>query len=122
MTNPMMQTWETYTATWKEGPPDQRKALFETALSTDCVYRDPLGMARGWEALAAYIADFHAQIPGGHFVTRKFASHHQSSFAHWNMVNRQGDVIGEGHSFGQYDDAGKLISMTGFYDVASPQT
>ena len=118
MTDLLMQTWENYTASWREGTVDQQRALFAAALSTDCVYRDPLGMASGWDELAAYIANFHLQVPGGHFVTRKFASHHQRCMAHWNMVNRQGEVIGEGYSFGQYNATGKLTSMTGFYEVA----
>lgn len=118
MTDLLQQTWEHYTVSWREAPADQQRALFESALSHDCVYRDPLGMACGWDELATYIANFHSQIPGGHFVTRKFSSHHQRSLAYWNMVNGQGVVIGEGHSFGCYNEMGKLTSMTGFYDVA----
>lgn len=118
MNNELKQTWENYTAAWREAPAEQQQALFAAALSEGCVYRDPLGMASGWQELAAYIANFHQQVPGGYFVTRKFSSHHQRSIAHWDMVTGNGQVIGEGCSFGRYNEAGKLTSMTGFYDVS----
>jgi hypothetical protein len=118
MSDLLKQTWENYTASWREGPADKQQVLFASALSEDCVYRDPLCMASGWQELATYIENFHKQVPGGHFVTRKFSSHHQRSIAHWDMVNGNGQVIGEGFSFGHYNESGKLSSMTGFYDVS----
>jgi hypothetical protein len=59
--------------------------------------------------------DFHRQIPGGHFVTTWFLAHHQCSIAKWEMRNGENIVIGEGISYGTYNDEQKLLSMTGFF-------
>ncbi len=60
---------------------------------------------------------FHQQVPGGHFVTSYFLAHHDASIAKWNMVNAEGATIGEGVSYGQYNEQGALIAMTGFFET-----
>ncbi len=71
----------------------------------------------GWDALVAYMLDFHKQIPGGHFVTSYFLAHNKQSIAKWEMRNGEDAVMGEGISYGKYNEAGKLISMTGFFET-----
>jgi hypothetical protein len=110
-------TWDLYAASWKAGGSPEKRALFEQCLAPDCVYTDPLVRAEGWKALEAYMVEFHRQVPGGAFVTQDFLSHHDASIAVWTMVNGAGDPIGDGMSCGEYDDSGKLIRMTGFFDV-----
>ena len=115
---PLNQTWETYTASWKAATVAEKQALFAKSLDPDCVYNDPITAAAGWEELTAYMDAFHQQVPGGHFQTKTFASHHQQSMATWNMLDGKGQVIGEGTSYGKYNGAGKLIAMTGFFAAA----
>lgn len=108
--------WERYASSWKAETVDDKRALFEGSLDPECVYTDPLTQARGWQPLLDYMVEFHKQVPGGHFVTKEFFTHHQRSVARWNMVTGDGTVIGEGISYGEYTDAGKLRTMTGFFD------
>ena len=61
--------------------------------------------------------DFHKQIPGGNFVTTYFLAHSHKSIACWDMCDAQGNKIGEGISFGQYNNDSKLIAMTGFFEA-----
>lgn len=82
-----------------------------------CTYNDPLIKTIGWDELLPYMLDFHKQVPGGHFITTYFLAHHDQSIAKWEMKNGQNEVIGEGVSYGQYNDSGKLISMTGFFET-----
>jgi hypothetical protein len=110
-------TWETYAASWKAGTAEEKKALFVESLSPDCVYTDPVTQATGWDELVAYMLDFHRQIPGGHFVTRSFHHHHGFSLAHWDMVTGVGTVVGDGASYARFGDEGKLVAMTGFFEV-----
>ena len=109
-------TWETYAASWKAPTAEEKRSLYEQSLSPDCVYTDPLTQARGWTELLAYMLDFHRQVPGGHFVTVEFIAHHQRSMARWKMCNGDDAVLGEGVSYGEYDDDGKLVVMTGFFE------
>ena len=117
MDHAMKTTWDTYTASWKAATVAEKQALFAASLDANCTYTDPLGTASGWDALTHTMHSFHQQIPCGYFVTHHFASHHNYSMAQWKMHNGDGVEIGEGVSFGQYNDQGKLVSMTGFYDT-----
>ena len=117
--SPSLQSiWEIYTASWKANSAADREALFAQSLDPACIYEDPLATAQGWAQLTACMDDFHRQVPGGHFVTHYFASHHRQSIAKWNMLNGSGQVIGEGVSYGRYNDQDRLVSMTGFFETA----
>ena len=109
--------WQLYVESWKVRSKDEKLALFERCLHRDSIYTDPLTQAKGWAALVDYMLDFHRQIPGGHFVTTWFLTHHQRSAAKWEMRNGENIVLGEGVSFGMYDDEHKLLSMTGFFET-----
>lgn len=109
--------WELYATAWKVKTEAEKHTLFEQSLARECIYRDPLTVAKGWDALTAYMLEFHTMIPGGHFVTREFKAHNDRSIAEWNMCAGDGSVVGVGISYGEYNSAGKLTSMTGFFDV-----
>ncbi len=109
------QTWERYAAIWKAEGATEKRALCDACLSPECVYTDPRTQARGVDELITYMVEFHGQVPGGHFVTTEFFTHHQRSLAKWNMVGADGEVLGDGVSYGEYDADGKLTAMTGFF-------
>ena len=115
------KVWETYTSTWRAKTELEKRKAFAECLSIDCIYRDPLVVADGWDALIAYMLDFHKTVPGGYFVTREFKSHNQRSISEWNMCAENGTVIGIGISYGEYNAEGKLTSMSGFFDSTQEQ-
>ena len=117
MSTEFESTWATYTAAWKAGSDEEREALLGRAVQPDCHYADPLVQVEGWPALSAYMADLQRQVPGMHFVTRRFSVHHGRSMAQWHMLDAQAQVVGEGTSFGEYAADGRLRRMTGFFDV-----
>ncbi len=109
--------WETYVSAWREASAEGKRAALKRCAAPDCVYQDPLTFAEGQEALVDYMLAFHQQVPGGHFITNYFLAHHDASIAKWNMVNGEGATIGEGVSYGQYNQQGALIAMTGFFET-----
>jgi hypothetical protein len=111
------EVWETYASAWKEQTAAAKRAVLARSVASDGVYCDPLAECRGHDALIAYMLEFHKQVPGGHFVTTYFLPHHGRSIAKWNMLSGNGQKIGEGVSYGEYGSDGRLVSMTGFYDV-----
>ena len=111
------ETWETYAKSWKVPTPGEKRALYEAALSPTCTYTDPLHIARGWDELEAYMLEFHQQIPGGHFVTDTFLTHHGRGIAHWRMLDGDGVEQGTGTSYCEFGGDGKLIAMTGFFQA-----
>jgi hypothetical protein len=116
MSNDLKAVWEHYVSAWKVTSLAKKRELFAQCLVPACVYTDPLTVARGWDALLQYMVDFHAQVPGGHFVTQQFFAHHQCSVARWTMVSAQGETLDEGISYAEYDAEGRLRTMTGFFD------
>ena len=116
MNTEYQKTWELYAASWKAASEAERRGLFDMSLDSACVYSDPMTKTTGWDALLQYMAEFHKQIPGGHFVTTRFFAHNNKSAACWNMVTGDGTVIGDGVSFGEYSDTGRLTAMTGFFE------
>jgi len=119
MNHDIQQTWEHYVSSWKAATPEAARAAFARSLDPRCVYTDPLTQARGWDELAAAMQQFHAQVPGGHFVTTYFLAHHGKSIARWNMVGGDGAILGDGISYGEYSDAGMLVAMTGFFETGA---
>lgn len=117
MNTPHRDIWTTYTESWKVDAKEEKMALFEQCLDPACEYTDPLVQARGWQQLIEYMVDFHRQVPGGHFVTTWFLAHHQRSIAKWEMRNGENQPMGEGISYGTYNDHGKLLSMNGFFET-----
>ena len=119
--NTSRATWDTYTSAWKLASAQEK--LIVLACSTDpaCNYRDPLMHTVGHTELVDYMLSFHQQMPGGHFETTYFLSHHGRSIARWNMRDGHGAVVGDGISYGEYNDNGKLIGMTGFFTTPEAQ-
>jgi hypothetical protein len=116
MSHNFEQTWDTYTSSWMADSDAEKRKLFEKSLDIACQYSDPLIKANGWDELIKYMQDFHRQIPGGYFVTKYFLAHSNKSIAKWEMRNGDHVVLGDGISYGEYNDNGKLISMTGFFE------
>lgn len=110
------QIWQHYSSAWQAQSDAQRNAIFAQTLANDCIYTDPLTIAKGWDELSEYMSDFQKQIPNGHFEVNYFMAHNDKSIAKWDMLSGEGIKLGEGISYGQYNADGKLIAMTGFYE------
>jgi len=117
MSDNFKETWEIYVESWKVETAKEKQAIFEKCLDTSNQYNDPLIKTKGWDALIAYMLDFHQQIPGGHFVTTYFLAHSNKSIARWELRNGDQTVIGEGISYGEYNEHGMLTCETGFFET-----
>jgi len=116
MNNNFETTCETYTSSWRAGTETEKRELFSQSLADNCVYNDPLAKANGWDELSQYMTEFHKQVPGGHFVTTSFMSHNNKSVVTWEMKTGDNTVIGDGISYGEYNEQGLLTAMTGFFE------
>ena len=116
MSDSFRATWETYASSWGEPDVAKKRALFENSLDPNCVYNDPLTKIRGWNELESYMLDFNEKVPGGHFVVTRFLTHSNKSIAIWEMKNGENTVLSNGISYGEYNEAGKLVAMTGFFE------
>lgn len=117
MSDECRKAWDDYALSWRVASGDEKRVLYEKCLDRQCTYSDPLVDIRGWDELEEYMLDFHRQIPGGHFVTTYFLAHHGKSICRWEMRNADDATVGNGISYGEYGESGKLTSMTGFFDT-----
>ena len=113
----MREIWDLYTAAWRERTAQEKIQKLRSSTIETCVYRDPLTQAEGQASLVDYMMSFHQQIPGGYFETTWFLAHHDRSISKWTMHDGSGDIVGEGVSYGEYDEGGRLRSMTGFFET-----
>ncbi len=120
MSAKQQDTWERYVAAWKAVSADAKAAALKQCTAPTCVYTDPATIATGHAELIGYMMAFQQQVPGGHFVTTYFQAHHDASIAKWHMVSGDGAVIGDGVSYGQYNEQGALVVMTGFFESPTP--
>lgn len=109
-------TLAAYAATWGPVANDSRLAEFARILTEDFVYTDPNIRTVGYEELAAYMNGFQQQVPGGGFMNRDIAEHHNVVLVHWDMTGSDGTVISPGASYGTISADQRLASMTGFYN------
>jgi SnoaL-like domain len=111
----LAQTLDIYASSWGPLTGDARMAAFATCLHEDFVYTDPNIRTVGYDELATYMDAFQQQVPGGGFVNRDIADHHDALLVHWEMTGPDGTVLSPGASFGTVHPDGRLASMTGFY-------
>jgi hypothetical protein len=109
--------WETYASAWKAEDAPAKRAALARSVAPHAAYCDPLTECLGHDALIAYMLEFHRQVPGGHFETIDFVTHHGRSIARWNMLDGNGKKMSEGTSYGEYGPNGQLTAMTGFFDI-----
>jgi hypothetical protein len=115
MTETNRAMWDRYSEAWKETSRDKKLAALRASVVPTCTYRDPSAVVEGHDALVEHMLGFHQQVPGGWFDTQSFLTHHGRSVATWNMMSAEGQVIGHGISYAEYDDHGLLVAMTGFF-------
>lgn len=113
--NSHQNIWEIYTRSWSERDASKRLQLFESCLSPDCVYTDPLIQAAGYDQLSGYMLELHKSVPGVRFVTNDFKNHHDQSLTHWNMIDGDGNILSQSASYGLYGADSRLLQMTGFF-------
>jgi SnoaL-like domain len=107
---------DTYATSWGALPAHERLRAFEACLAEDFIYTDPNTRTTGYTELCAYMDGFQQQLPGGGFVNRHVAQHHDCLLVSWDMTDASGAVLSPGTSFGTLGTDGRLTAMTGFFE------
>ncbi|MDP9234417.1 MAG: nuclear transport factor 2 family protein [Actinomycetota bacterium] len=111
--------YTSYSAAWNErDDPEKRKKLLDQAWSQEGVLFDeetPDGLVGG-EALSAYIADTHAQMPDL-VITETSPPQVLGNRLRVSWVARQGDTqMYTGTDFVEFAEDGRVSRVTMFYD------
>jgi len=108
------QVWETYRTSWSNDNSVERTEELQKIMTEDFEYRDPNIDLKGYEELSDYMSEFQKEFVGASFTIQDFQVHHDRSLAHWNMINAENEVVGNGTDFAIYEN-GKLKQVTGFF-------
>ncbi|MGN6483714.1 MAG: nuclear transport factor 2 family protein [Thermomicrobiales bacterium] len=112
---------ERYLDAWNEPDRDRRDALIAATWAEDGQYADPLLEASGRLAIGEMIAGFQETYPDHLFSLRgEVEEHHGRLRFRWQLANADGDPQLDGTDFGLVNDAGVLVSITGFFDPPAP--
>jgi hypothetical protein len=113
-----------YIAIWNERDPDARRRLIAQTWADDAEYVDPLLEGRGPDGVDAMTAGLQAQFPGLTFRrTGKVDAHHDRIRFTWDAVNGDSpEPAIAGVDFGVVTDDGRLVSITGFFDLVPDLT
>ncbi len=100
---------------------DRRGNLIEAAWSCDGELFDPPLEGRGHAEISA-LADVVLTHYAGHRFVRTTAvdSHHGFARYGWNLTGPDGTVAVSGIDVVQFDDAGKLLRVVGFFGPLAP--
>jgi hypothetical protein len=108
---------DSYIATWNERHPALRRVLVEATFAADADYLDPLMNGRGIEQIDAMIGAAQEQFPGHSFTLVAGPDEHNDCLRFsWQLGPAEGDAVAGGTDFAQYDEDGRLRSVTGFLD------
>ena len=110
-------TIETWSRAWSEPDARRRLDLLAQAAAETCTYMDPGADLAGHAAISGYMRDFQVSMPGARFVTTGFRTHHDRCVLQWEMVDGDGRLLSPGISAGVFDEHGRLVQMTGFFDA-----
>ncbi|WP_024771817.1 nuclear transport factor 2 family protein [Aquimarina macrocephali] len=108
------QIWETYTSCWSEDNSVERIKNLRKIMTDNFEYLDPNVELKGYEQLSEYMSQFQKEFVGASFTITDIKIHHGRSLTHWNMVNSENEVVGNGSDFATYEN-GKLKQITSFF-------
>ncbi len=110
-----------YGSVWAEPDEGKRLELLERCWAPDGVYLDPSGRAEGREELAKHIGGFQ-QMFADHVIeaTTGVDAHDGYLRFGWRMLGPDRNVLMEGVDFGEYDDAGRIKRIVGFFGPWPP--
>ena len=112
----LADTLDAYAASWSAISEHERLRAFTACLAEDFMYTDPNTRTAGYTELCSYMEGFQQQLPGGGFVNRHVAQHHDCLLVSWDLTDASGAVLSPGTSFGTVGADGRLASMTGFFE------
>jgi hypothetical protein len=108
---------ERYLGVWNETDASARRALIEELYTADATYLDPLGEARGRDAIDATIAAVHTQFPGFVFTPAGPAdAHHSLTRFGWGLGPSDAEPVVLGFDVTITDEHGRITSVLGFLD------
>lgn len=108
-----------YLAIWNETDTDRRRALIAQTWAEDGRYTDPVFASAGHDEIDAMVGAFHGQFPGLRFVRiGEIEAHHDRIRFTWDLLDAGGARQAAGTDVAVVSADGRLLDVTGFFDLA----
>ena len=108
---------ERYLGVWNETDAGKRRALIDELFAEDATYLDPLGEARGRDAIDATVAAVQGQFPGfGFRPAGPVDAHHTLTRFTWGLGPDGAEPVVVGFDVAVTDEHGRIRSVHGFLD------
>ena len=110
------ETIDIYASAWGETDPAARLEIFGRVLTSDCTYTDPRVHAANPSELSDHIGRILPTRPGARVLrTSAVDMHHGKARFAWHMVNADGTALPAGLDIVEFDEAGRLRMILGFF-------
>ena len=107
-----------YMDAWKELNSKARLKLIKTCWSSESIYEDPTGRAKGPEQLNAMIDKFHMDFKGTSMYADTVLATGNSRIWNWKIFDSKNKLMVSGRDIAILDKEGKIRSLVGFFDIA----
>ncbi len=112
-----LASWTTYLSAWGPVSAAERQDLLRRSVSEQCIYTDPTDECHDVGELIARMEQTQARFPGSRITNDKLLAHDMQSLSYWTMVDGDGVLLTPGNSYARYGEDGRLVQMSGFYEV-----
>jgi hypothetical protein len=112
---PPQEQWNAYIKAFNTADPEERATLLHQSAADGVIFTNPGGSGSTRAALSAHIAEFRTKMPGAYFGTDKTLVTQDELLAVWSMYKGDGTKLATGYNFVQFDQAGTLAYMAGFF-------
>jgi hypothetical protein len=109
------EVWNSYLEAYGEVSSEDRKRLLRESVSDDVLSTNPGDELEGIEELIAHVEKFQQRLPGSYFKLNSLKVHHEQALTEWTLYKADGTAITTAHTYGVFNDLGRLKKLIGFF-------
>lgn len=117
MSDPRIETYETYLSAWSAIPDDERAKRLRESLSENIVFTNSMQTRRSLADVAVHLQAFQQRSPGGSFRLNEMLGWEDHGLATWQLVDARGQPGFWGYDVLAYDGRGRIESILMFVHV-----
>jgi hypothetical protein len=109
------QVWNAYLEAYGNVSKEERRRLLTESVSNDVLSTNPGDETQGLESLVAHVEQFQQRLPGSYFKINSLKFHHEQTLAEWTLYKADGAAVTTAHTYGAFNDQGRLNKLIGFF-------
>lgn len=114
MPSKAVELYKHYAKAWSAISDQERRAILDSVLETEIIYRIPRMEGTGRQIVIDDITGFQAKCPGGQFALHSVSEHHDVALMEWQLILPDGTPGVRGHDAIRVTPEGKLGQIVTF--------